>query len=58
MIEMNKNELEFFENEVDVVVEDMSYKDNKDKEKKKKERTPLDEMVAEATRLMEEYNNG
>ena len=56
MIEMNKNELELFENEVDIVVEDMS-KEDKDK-KKKKERTPLDEMVVEATRLMEEYNNG
>ncbi len=57
MIEMNKNKLELFENEVDIVVEDMSQKEDKNK-KKKKERTPLDKMVVEATRLMEEYNNG
>lgn len=57
MVEMIRNEFEFFVNEVDVVVEDMSKKEDKDK-KKKKERTPLDEMVIEATRLMEEYNNG
>lgn len=57
MVEMIRNEFEFFVNEVDVVVEDMSNKEDKDK-KKKKERTPLDEMVIEATKLMEEYNNG